>query len=182
MFERKAAILTITLALAGCGGPGAQANAEEPTHVAETPSDEVPSPPVAWEEMSMEDRGTWMGTEVLPRMRVIFQEHDSERYASFGCPTCHGPNPRERNFEMPSPALPALYPTGAPEQQQMVREHPEMVRLMFRHVVPTMQTLLGAQPYNAETQQGFSCYACHPHAGEPGTTPIHLNNAPDAAP
>ncbi|MCZ7678181.1 MAG: hypothetical protein M5U28_05180 [Sandaracinaceae bacterium] len=79
---------------------------------------------------------------------------------------------------MPSPALPALYPTGSPEQHQMVREHGETVRFMFNRVLPPMQTLLGAADFDAETQQGFSCYACHPHAGEPGTTPVRLQQAP----
>jgi hypothetical protein len=41
-----------------------------------------------------------------------------------------------------------------------------------------MQTLLGAPDYDEETGEGFSCYACHPHAGDPGTTPVHLESPP----
>ena len=65
----------------------------------------------------------------------------------------------------PTPTSWRSTPTGTPEQQQMVQDHPDMVRFMFTKVLPTMQTLLGAQPYDDTTQTGFSCYACHPSAG-----------------
>lgn len=169
---RRVLIASLALAL-GCGGPSGGAGTTP-----EGESDRVPSPPRPWAEMSGDEHRAWMVEEVLPRMTVAFQAHDAERYANFGCATCHGPGARERGFEMPSPALPALYPTGSPEQQQMVREHGDMVRFMFNRVLPPMQTLLGAADFDAETQQGFSCYACHPHAGEPGTTPVRLQRAP----
>jgi hypothetical protein len=157
----------LMLILSGCGGPST---------TTETANDasEIPSPPQAWEEMDHEAKASWMGEEVMPRMSAMFQEHDGEEFANFGCRTCHGPGARERNFEMPSPHLPALPATGTPEQEQMVREYEPMLRFMFSRVVPTMQTLLGAAAYDEETHEGFSCYACHPHAGDEGTTLIHL--------
>lgn len=158
------------IVLVSCGG----AQGAGGTEPGGADSATVPSPPRPWVEMSGDDHRAWMMDEVLPRMTLAFQAHDEQRYANFGCGTCHGPNAREAGFEMPSPALPALYPTGTPEQQQMVREYPDMVRFMFNRVVPPMQTLLGAPDFDAQTQQGFSCYACHPHAGDPGTTPIRL--------
>lgn len=162
------------IALASCGGPGAGAGGGTTA----PSSDEVPRPPRPWAEMSDDEHREWMVTEVLPRMSVAFQGYDAERYTNFGCATCHGQSAFENGFAMPNPALPALYPTGSPEQRQMVREYPEIVRFMFNRVVPPMQTLLGAPAYDAETLEGFSCYACHPHAGDPGTTPVRLEQAP----
>jgi hypothetical protein len=169
-------LLTLVLLTCACGGPPAT----PPDDDTAGGEDTVPSPPTPWAQMSLDDRRSWMMNEVVSRMSAHFQEFDGERYSGFGCATCHGPNAEERNFDMPSPALPALYPTGTPQQQQMVREYPEMVRFMFQRVLPTMQTLLGAPDFNQETGEGFSCYACHPHAGDEGTTPIRLGEAPPA--
>lgn len=157
----------LALLISGCGGPSATT---ETAHDAA----EIPSPPSPWAEMDGEAKGRWMMDEVVPRMSVMFQEHAADEFAEFGCPTCHGPNPRERNFAMPSPHLPALPATGTPEQQQMVREYEPMLRFMFQRVVPTMQTLLGAPAYDEATHEGFSCFACHPHAGDEGATLIRL--------
>jgi hypothetical protein len=73
---------------------------------------------------------------------------------------------QERNFAMPNPAIMPLHPTGTPEQLQMVEEQREMVTFMFQRVMPRMQELLGAEPYDATTGGGFSCYACHTRAGD----------------
>ncbi len=164
-FLRELSAAFIVLSSSACAGSA---------QLAETPSAEAPRPPRAWAEMSHDERQEWMVNEVLPRMTTVFAEYDHNRYEGFGCRNCHGPNAREEAFRMPSPSLPALYPTGSPEQRQMVREYPEGVRCMFNRVVPTMQTLLGAPEYDAATGQGFSCYSCHPHAGDEGTTPILL--------
>ncbi len=67
---------------------------------------------------------------------------------------------------MPAPDLPPLFPREAPETQAMIRDEPEMLQFMSESVVPSMQTLLGLEPYNHETQTGFSCFSCHPHGGE----------------
>jgi hypothetical protein len=163
--KTRARTILLAVLLAGCGGP-----APEP----ETPSGDPHAPPEAWTTMPHDARQAWMMDEVLPRMSALFTEHDADRYAGFGCASCHGTDARAHQFRMPSPALPALYATGTPEQRQMVTDYPEGVRFMFNRVVPTMQTLLGAPDYDAATGEGFSCYACHPHAGDEGTTPIRL--------
>jgi hypothetical protein len=165
MSDRRCFALLV-LALAACGAPSTARTSED--------ADEIPSPPVPFDEMDEDAKRAWMGEEVVPRMRAMFQEHDAEEFAEFGCSTCHGPSPRERHFEMPSPHLPALPASGTPEQEQMVAEHGPMLQFMFSRVTPTMQTLLGEEPYDEATQQGFSCFACHPHAGDEGTTLIHL--------
>ncbi len=119
-----------------------------------------------FDELDHDQQMAFMATRVTPQMRESFQGYDAERYANFGCATCHGEGAEERDFVMPSPDLLPLHPSGTPEQRAMVEEHPEMVRYMFNHVIPEMRELLGEAEYDAETGEGFSCYACHPHAGE----------------
>jgi len=163
----------LALALAAGGAPPAEATTDTTDTATDASAttggdteDVVPSPPTPWEEMSMDDRRRWMGTEVLPRMAPLFEEHDAERFGGFGCESCHGDDMVDRSFEMPNPGILALHPTGSEEQQQMVQEHPEMVRFMFNRVVPTMQTLLGAPDFDVATGEGFSCYYCHPRGGD----------------
>lgn len=139
--------------------------------------DEIPVTPRPWAEMSPEEKGQFMGAEVLPYMRTLFQEYDGERYASVNCATCHGQNATERNFEMPNPDILPLHPSGSPEQRAMVEAHPRMVRFMFNHVVPAMRQMIGAEEYDAETGEGFSCYFCHPHAETPTADTASLQRA-----
>ncbi len=39
-----------------------------------------------------------------------------------------------------------------------------MVRFMFNHVVPATRQMVGGEPYDAETGEGFGCFDCHTHA------------------
>lgn len=168
---QQATFLALGLML-GCGGSTSEPEPEPATPNPSTGSentvaaDTVPSPPEPWESMTTDAKQDWMIAEVMPRMATLFEEYDAERFGGANCATCHGASARDRNFAMPNPNIMALHPTGTPEQQQMVQDHPQMVRFMFQKVLPQMQTLLGAEEYNAETQEGFSCYACHPSAVE----------------
>lgn len=166
-------ITTVILALAGCGG--AAAEPETPDEAAAEP--EIGPPPEPWEQMSFDERKRYMGRQVMPVVAPMFEAYDPEAFAGFSCDTCHGEDMQDRGFEMPNPSLPALYPTGTPEQRQMVEEHPELVRFMFNDVLPTMQTLLGAEPYDEDTGTGFSCFSCHPHAEGAGAS---VDEPPDA--
>jgi hypothetical protein len=145
-------------------------------------AEEIPNPPAAWETMTAEQKGQYMGAEVMPYMRTLFQEYDAERYASFRCQNCHGATMTERNFEMPNPDILALHPSGSDEQRAMVQAHPRMVRFMFNHVVPAMRQMIGAEEYDAETGEGFSCYFCHPRAEgtEPAAEPTARLDAIEA--
>ena len=165
MTERTVVPLLL-VALAGCGGASTEP-ATTDTSVSGPPDQvDVSGPPKPWIEMDFDERKTYMSEKVMPVMAPMFQSYDPGEFAAFSCDTCHGDDMRERAFAMPNPGLPALYPTGTPEQRQMVEEHPEMVRFMFNDVLPTMQTLLGAEAVDEETGLGFSCFACHPRAGE----------------
>lgn len=153
----------ILLVTAGCGASPEPATTTSGT----APGTGEPGPagpPEPWVEMDFDERRRYMGEHVLPAMTELFEEYDPGEFSAFSCDTCHGDDMRERMFAMPSPSLPALYPTGHPQQRAMVEEHPEMVRFMFNRVVPRMQQLLGAQPFDETTGTGFTCFACHPLA------------------
>ena len=175
----QALLLALALVVSSCGGGGGDTEAEpvaDATSGQEAPAEDVvPSPPMEFDDMAHEDQLAWMQDEVVPHMTTMFQEFDAERYASVNCATCHGPGAIEGEFDMPSNSLPALPATGTPEQQQMVDQYTEMATFMFQEVLPTMQTLLGEEAFDEETGHGFSCYACHPHAGDEGSTLIELS-------
>lgn len=159
---------TVALAAAGCGGSGAASSpgsAETATR-----GDAIPGPPRAWAEMGRDERRRHMVREVFPRMSAMFAEYDATEYADFSCATCHGPDAEARGFEMPNPGLYPLSPTGSEGQHRTVSDHPEMVRFMYNRVVPAMQALIAAPAYDEATHEGFTCYACHPHAEE--TEPV----------
>ncbi len=156
-------VAAIALGL-GCGGSQTRgASGSQPVQIS--------GPPKPWAEMTGHERGQYMGDKVLPVMVDLFTAYDPNEFADFGCETCHGADAQSRAFDMPSPHLPLLYPTGTPEQHRMVQEHPNMVRFMFSKVVPTMQTLLGIEGYSEATHTGFSCYYCHPRAESEPTIP-----------
>ena len=178
--SRTLTLLALCLPLA-CGGDsepepvetaepteGAEADPVEPdpatSGVRTRDPSEIPVAPKPWDEMTPEEKGAFMGDSVLPYMKELFAEYDSEEFGNMNCATCHGPDMQARNFEMPAPSLPPLYASGSPEQHRMVEEHPQMVRFMFNHVVPAMRTMIGEEEFDTETGEGFSCYFCHPHA------------------
>lgn len=150
---------------------GAAATDASSSGVRPRAEEEYPRPPRPWAEMSAEERGRYMAEVVLPYFRALFQEYDAERYADFGCQTCHGAAMNERGFAMPNPDLMPLHPSGSPEQRQMVEEHPRMVRFMFNHVVPAARAAVDGAPYDPETREGFGCFSCHPTAAAPEPAP-----------
>ncbi|MDQ3034039.1 MAG: hypothetical protein M3Y87_16610 [Myxococcota bacterium] len=162
--RRTLAIIALTaLTTLGCGG--SSASPATASHTSEGVA-EIPGPPRPWPALSRAERAQHMSAQVLPRMRELFAAYDGERYADFDCTTCHGDDARERGFAMPSPSLLPLHPTGSEGQHQTVRDHPEGVRFMYGRVLPMMQSLLAAPPFDETTREGFTCYACHPHAAD----------------
>ena len=159
--------LIALLLVAACSGatkPEAEDPEAAPEPAAPPPIESLSGPPKPWEEMTFDERKKYMGEHVMPALGPWFETYDAERFADFSCDGCHGPDMVERKFAMPNPSIMALHPTGTAEQKQMVVDHPEMVKFMFNQVLPAVRTLIGAPTYDAETQQGFSCYACHPSA------------------
>ena len=102
--------------------------------------------------------GVWENRRPL-RRAVEKSSHDAERFAEVGCETCHGPEPKQRRFEMPSDHLPRLDPTGRFAAHE--KTEPEITAFMIDEVVPTMAEALGLPVYDPETKQGFGCFRCH---------------------
>ena len=143
--------------LAACGGstPAAEAPAQEP---AEEPAATAEAPAQAqaktFDDMSEHERAELMKNVVLPEMTTAFQSFDKEEFAQVNCVTCHGPGAKEGEFDMPNKDLPSL-------NQAEMDEHPEMTKFMMEVVVPKMAKMLGEEPYNPQTHEGFGCFDCH---------------------
>ena len=109
-----------------------------------------------WADMEHDERMAHMAEVVLPRMQAVFEGHDPERFSTFGCATCHGSGANDGSFVMPNPALPQL------DAANLYKKHrkatPDMVKLMWKHVEPTMGEALAVT-------YGFggaiSCHNCH---------------------
>ncbi|MCA9611855.1 MAG: hypothetical protein H6722_22530 [Sandaracinus sp.] len=162
MTKRRFASIGLVSMLWSCGGGAAEPTPEpesttghEEATVESTESTEGPA--VAWADMNHEQKGAYMRDVVTPQMRAMFQAFDAEHYADFGCATCHGENAREVGFHMPNDLAP-LNPANIPAMFQS--EHPGAV-FMTQQVWPKMVELLGAEPYNPETHEGFGCLGCH---------------------
>jgi hypothetical protein len=72
--------------------------------------------------------------------------------------TCHGPDAKKGEFEMPNPKLPKLDPK---DNFKAHKKEAEVVKFMMERVVPEMATLLGEEPYDPAKQEGFGCFDCH---------------------
>lgn len=159
-----ASILSLVL---GCGGASTTSSSSTATTAATSAApSRFQAPDRPWAELDHQARANHMSRHVMPAMSDLFLAHDAERYGDFGCPTCHGADGRERHYAMPSPSLPVLYPTGSIGQHRAVAEHPDAVRFMFSEVTPAMRQLLGAAEFDETTHEGFTCFACHPHAAD----------------
>ncbi len=118
-------------------------------------SDEAPT----WAELDRRERLVFMTDEVEPTMRAIFQEHDQERWASFGCESCHGADAAGRDYEMPA-VLGALPLDNTLEVAEM--RNPELTAFMLEEVFPTMAALLDEPKFDQTTEpDGFRCVGCH---------------------
>jgi hypothetical protein len=62
-------------------------------------------PDVPFAMLDRDQRARFMEERVVPVMAPLFRAHDPDRYAAFGCKTCHGAS---RDFTMPNAALPRL--------------------------------------------------------------------------
>ncbi len=149
---RSIGTLFLALALASCGGGSTTETTEttETTGGGETAT-------VAWDDMTMEQRGEFMATVVMPAMQPLFQNHDAEEYADFSCATCHGENAHDVGFHMPNGVHPMTHDEVGP---MFASSEPDHV-WMTQQVWPRMGELLGEALYNPETGEGFSCFNCH---------------------
>lgn len=152
--------------LAGSPSPGAAAAAPAPSAgPASAPIAKPAALPAPWKEMNLEQRRKYMKKTVTPQMKVLFQRYDASAFKRFECATCHGKDPEDHKYKMPSSDVHPLPPT--PQAfEAMLKEKPEWPRwtkFMSEQVVPQMAALLGVPVFNPKnaTAGGFSCQACH---------------------
>lgn len=119
----------------------------------------VHPPPRPFDDLSHEEQEMWMVSNVLPIAAEDFRAYDANRYAQVDCATCHGDNAEANHYEMPTNAIPPLPTPGSDAWNRMSQGR--AFQFMAETVVPTMATLLGEQPFNPETHQGFGCFDCH---------------------
>lgn len=112
-------------------------------------------PEQAWGEMSHEEKEFDMIGRFHPIYRELFQQQDAERWAEFGCETCHGPDMQERNFEMPATHLPPIPEPGSERYTRARGVLTDMYEFM-EQTTENMGTMLG--------DEDFTCYGCHPQA------------------
>lgn len=150
MFMKRLSI-AVCLFVAACGGEDSEP--EEPE-------------PIAYKDMSFEQREVFMSEVVLPQMKKTFVAFDPS-YGSMSCGTCHGNGATDGTFAMPSPQIPVL-PATEEEYLEYVKD-PEIARwsqFMLDEVWPQMASLLDVAVFDPETNPtGFSCSNCHTHAG-----------------
>jgi hypothetical protein len=109
-----------------------------------------------WADMDHDERMAHMGAVVMPRAQAVFEGHDPERFSTFGCATCHGGGASDGSFAMPNPGLPQLDAANLYKKHR--KETPDMVKLMWKHVEPTMGEAL-AVTYGFDG--AISCGSCH---------------------
>ena len=128
-------ILSLVLG-AACGGAG---------------SPNVVGPPtVAWDDMTTPQRREFMAKVVVPTMKPIFQTFDATRFASFGCPTCHGDGAKQQTFKMPNPDIFVLpNDDSSAGFDALFETNPRWMRFMARRVAPAMTKLLDKPAYDS---------------------------------
>ncbi|MBL4689551.1 MAG: hypothetical protein JKY37_33495 [Nannocystaceae bacterium] len=124
-------------------------------------STEPGAPGVAWADKTFDQKKTWMGVEVFPKMKASFQGHDAATYKKFTCATCHGDDGKEKGYKMPSDSI---YPLNPKDPITAAMDYDEDVtKFMMDKVVPEMVGMLeGVEGYSAANPTGFGCMSCHP--------------------
>jgi len=108
-----------------------------------------------WETMTVEEKGEVMNTVVMPKARELFSAFNPEKYGDVKCSLCHGPNPKEVNFKMPSTSLPKF-------AMSMFEEDPEEAKFMAEKILPFIADALGKKPFNPADGTGDAkCILCH---------------------
>jgi hypothetical protein len=138
----------------GGNGTSAGDTADSGTEPTEEAGDE-PSAATGWAAMDRDARLTYMGTEVLPKMKDAFKQRG---FDTFKCANCHGADYKEVDFKMPNDLTP-LNPEN-PIQSGMDLDE-EMTKFMVSEVLPQMAELLGKETDVTTGKGEFGCLSCH---------------------
>jgi len=145
--------------MVSCGG--SQAPAGKPSAASTSAAPPAGSPAAStWKDMNAEQRKDYMKTVVYPKMKDEFVAFDAKRFGDMNCVTCHGDSAKDGTFKMPNPKLPKL-PADEAGFKALMEKKPEITKFMGSKVVPHMASLLGEQPFNMQTHEGFGCFECH---------------------
>lgn len=118
------------------------------------------APGVAWADKTFKQRQEYMGLEVLPKMKALFQAHDGGSFGTFKCQTCHGKDMNEKNFKMPTDSI---YPLDPADPIKGAMEYDEKItKFMVDEVTPKMAEMLGEKVVSKDNPNGFGCMSCHP--------------------
>ncbi|MBK9029830.1 MAG: hypothetical protein IPL61_00555 [Myxococcales bacterium] len=123
------------------------------------PGVDTPTPTdLAWKDMNADQRHAFMKETVLPTMKAKFVEFDAADFGEMNCKTCHGAGAEDGSFEMPNPDI---KPLDFANMDKLDEHEQKVAGWMHDVVVPEMAHLLGEEPYDPATQQGFGCTGCH---------------------
>jgi hypothetical protein len=133
-----------------------QDGGEEPTTADGGEDAGEPKPEAkGWATMDRDARLTYMGTEVLPKMKEAFKQRG---FDTFKCANCHGEDYKEVDFKMPNDLTP-LNPDN-PIQSGMDLDE-EMTKFMVSEVLPQMAEMLGKETDVTTGKGEFGCLSCH---------------------
>lgn len=107
-----------------------------------------PAPLISYESMNKEQRLQAMKSVITPKLNQVFSDYDDNKYAEFGCKTCHGEKTEDTKV-----FLPVLKLSGD-GRKKLEAQKPALMKFMAGKVVPAMAAALGQK-------QGYSCAGCH---------------------
>ena len=108
-----------------------------------------------WATMDRNARLTFMGSEVLPKMKEAFKNNGID---NLKCANCHGEDYKDVDFKMPNDLTP-LNPDN-PIQSGMDLDE-DMTKFMVSVVLPQMAELLGEETDVTTGKGEFGCLSCH---------------------
>ncbi len=154
------ALAVILGGAAACGGaPTSPQTAVGATPASPSDTARASAPPVAWASMNKDQKKDYMKATFSPKLKSDFIAFDGQKYAAMSCAACHGDGAKDGSFTMPNPGLPKL--SFANGFKKHMDKTPEMTKFMMNVVVPDSAALVGQQPYDPKTKQGFGCMKCH---------------------
>ncbi len=101
----------------------------------------------------------YMKSAVMPKLGGMFHDFDAKMFAEPRCTTCHGEGAKKGDFKMPNAKLPKL-PATPEGFKELKEKKPKVVDFMV-DVEKSVAGLLGEQPFDPQTKQGFGCFNCH---------------------
>lgn len=121
----------------------------------------APPGPGDWAKWSHDQKLAYMKSTVMPKMKDLFVSFSADHYADMNCKTCHGAGAADGSFKMPNADLPKLPKTPAEFKALATGKKAKVFAFMKDQVEPQMAQLLGEQPFDMKTKQGFGCMNCH---------------------